>query len=633
MSGQRLLALSLALAAVMHSLSSGRWIGSSAVLLALVARVILPHRLVVSTFVEVLLTLVCAASGGTLAWLEAPDALPRAALGQGFSAVAIAALAGGALRLFLREPKGGPFATFVFGVAAMVAAGETRTGPVYPAFVVAYVLCGLAALRATDDGRPRLSELPARGWGTSAFALSIAVALSVLLSLVLPPLGQRAKDKLLSSLGEPTTGLGERLVLGSMDGMQQSEEIVARVYGPPVDYLRGVVYDHYQAGQWAASTTDGTRSVKTLSSASSGPARVRVMLLSAARTDRYLLPLGAKSIAIPDGPVLVDRFGSVRPERGSPKWIELDAPEEREGETPPPGDFAAVDPGQDDLRRPVKLSREITPLVRSWTEGKTTPEDRVSAIASHLREDYKYSIQYERGAGDPLLDFFFEHREGHCEYFASAMAMAARTAGIPSRVVAGYRVTEHNDLGGYSIVRQRDAHAWVEVYLTGRGWTKVDATPPDRSGQARRSRTPWGAALLDLLAARWTDLFAKAEAPSLLEIASALFVFVLAGLAIRWWTNRNKQKAQALDSFFASDAPPPALVRLERALVLLDRARGPAETLDAFAARLTEHQGSEAAQQAGDLLRKYAALKYGGEGDAETLWAEMDALTARLGSR
>ena len=61
------------------------------------------------------------------------------------------------------------------------------------------------------------------------------------LAVVLPPAATWSRDRLLLSLGDATTGLGDRMVLGSLEGMLQSNEIVARVYGPPTDYLRGVV--------------------------------------------------------------------------------------------------------------------------------------------------------------------------------------------------------------------------------------------------------------------------------------------------------------------------------------------------------------------------------------------------------
>lgn len=677
MSASRLAALSLLSVALLHGLTSGRWLGSGIAALSLAVTMFVPARASLGAFSQIVFTLIAAGAGGTLAWLEAPDPLPIAVLGRGFSSMAVGALFAAAFRAWVRAPEGGHFATFVVGLAALVASGETRTAGIYPAFIVVYILCGFAALRAGDEGRPRLATLQPRGWAAAAASMGIAVAVTVGLAIVLPPLGLRLRDRLLSSLGEPTTGLGERMVLGSLEGMLESDEIVARVYGPPVDYLRGVVYDHYQAGQWAASTTEGTRTLRTPQPASAGPGRVRVMLLGAARTDRYLLPLGAKGVFIPDGEVLVDRFGTVRPARGSPRSVDLDLPAGDADGPPPPGDFDPVPPSQGDLRRPVKLDSELRPLVRGWIAGATTPEAKVDAIAAHLRSELRYSLHYRRGPGDPLLDFLEENREGHCEYFASAMAVLARSVGIPARVVAGYRVSERNELGGYSIVRQRNAHAWVEVHIAGKGWKTVDATPDDLTNRPRA--TPFFSALMDLIGATWANARERAEAPSLLQIIVLLLVVIAAALALRWWGQRRRRSAAGAEPFFAPAAPPPALVRLEKALAARGHVRAPSETVERFAERLAaseqgsgggagEHgsgasaeqpaSGAGAAEQGsatsagehesgagagsmpeaalggvGALLSRYAALRYGGVGDPAALFAEMDACAARLAQR
>jgi transglutaminase-like putative cysteine protease len=66
---------------------------------------------------------------------------------------------------------------------------------------------------------------------------------------------------------------------------------------------------------------------------------------------------------------------------------------------------------------------------------------------------------------DPIEHFLLVHRRGHCEYFASALVMMLRSQGIPARVVVGYHGGDYNSIGKYYLVRQRDAHAWVEVFL------------------------------------------------------------------------------------------------------------------------------------------------------------------------
>ena len=113
-------------------------------------------------------------------------------------------------------------------------------------------------------------------------------------------------------------------------------------------------------------------------------------------------------------------------------------------------------------------------------EAGTANQVRARALARHLREHYRYSLRNPPASGDtdPIVRFLFEHKRGHCELYAGALAAMARTIGIPARVVTGYRVSEYNDLGGYYVVRKGHAHAWTEIYDPSRGWMPVDATPP-----------------------------------------------------------------------------------------------------------------------------------------------------------
>jgi hypothetical protein len=99
-------------------------------------------------------------------------------------------------------------------------------------------------------------------------------------------------------------------------------------------------------------------------------------------------------------------------------------------------------------------------------------------VEAFLRRNYQYTLSLTWDPGDqPLSAFLFEARSGHCEYFASAMAVLLRAAGVPTRLVNGFLMGEYNPVGDVYIVRQSDAHSWVEVYLPGAGWTEFDPTP------------------------------------------------------------------------------------------------------------------------------------------------------------
>lgn len=87
---------------------------------------------------------------------------------------------------------------------------------------------------------------------------------------------------------------------------------------------------------------------------------------------------------------------------------------------------------------------------------------------------FQYSRQGLPTGPDALYRFFFETKQGHCEFYASAAALLLRLAGVPSRLVGGYLGGEYNEIGGYYLVTEDRAHVWVEVYLEGKGWQRFD---------------------------------------------------------------------------------------------------------------------------------------------------------------
>jgi len=97
--------------------------------------------------------------------------------------------------------------------------------------------------------------------------------------------------------------------------------------------------------------------------------------------------------------------------------------------------------------------------------------------------EYQYSLKNLPVSDDPREDFLFRNKYGNCEYFASAMAVMLRIAGIPSRLVGGYKGGYYNNAGEYYVVPQKNAHVWVEAYLEkgayrdNSGWLRMDPTP------------------------------------------------------------------------------------------------------------------------------------------------------------
>jgi transglutaminase-like putative cysteine protease len=130
--------------------------------------------------------------------------------------------------------------------------------------------------------------------------------------------------------------------------------------------------------------------------------------------------------------------------------------------------------------------------------------DKATAIENYLRTHLGYTLELPHTTPkDPIANFLFERKQGHCEYFASSMAVMLRTLGIPSRVVNGFRSDEFNDLTGNYVIRAKDAHSWVEAYFPGYGWHTFDPTPGGGAGTPQG----WGrvALYVDAMASFWRE--------------------------------------------------------------------------------------------------------------------------------
>jgi transglutaminase-like putative cysteine protease len=156
------------------------------------------------------------------------------------------------------------------------------------------------------------------------------------------------------------------------------------------------------------------------------------------------------------------------------------------------------------LPEPDALDARVPQLARQITAQATNNYEKAALIEQYLMTRYQYTLQLPRTEPkDPLANFLFERRQGHCEYFASSMAVMLRTLGIPSRVVNGFRTTEFNDVTSSYVVRASSAHSWVEANFPGYGWVGFDPTP----AAAATEHGPWSRMMLylDAAASFWRE--------------------------------------------------------------------------------------------------------------------------------
>ena len=138
-----------------------------------------------------------------------------------------------------------------------------------------------------------------------------------------------------------------------------------------------------------------------------------------------------------------------------------------------------------------KISKRLLELTKRLTLNKHQPMQKAVVLRDYLRNNFKYK-QYSKRVPKQreAVDYFiFDLREGHCEYFASSLAVMARLSGLPARVVTGFSPGNYNVLSGYFEVHEYHAHAWTQIYIPNMGWLTFDASPP---GTITSRTTPFG---------------------------------------------------------------------------------------------------------------------------------------------
>jgi hypothetical protein len=147
------------------------------------------------------------------------------------------------------------------------------------------------------------------------------------------------------------------------------------------------------------------------------------------------------------------------------------------------------------LTLPDELPQRVRDLALELTAGKPTPFDRAEALEDYLRQiPYSLTIPGPPSNQDAVDYFLFNQKTGFCDYYASAMVVMARVAGLPARLVIGYSSGFYDMEQKAFIVRASNAHAWPEIYFPDLGWVQFEPTPvqplPDRTGQESAGGQP-----------------------------------------------------------------------------------------------------------------------------------------------
>lgn len=391
--------------------------------------------------------------------------------------------------------------------AVLLAAGLSIS-PLYLASFILYILVVVAAIIVWENvssarrtlerkGRdePRGTDRPSwpRLAGVSIIIVTLTISMAVPLFFVLPRVGGAGFGG--SGRGVSTySGFSDSVRLGGIGKIQQSDRVVMRVETSPSQlsgsdgYYRGVALDRFDNVSWSKSRPQNR---ETLLAGTDGSIRIEdpKPFAQLVRQHIYLEPI--------DTPILFGQTRVVEVASGFPalyrdSYDSLAYP--RTGErtsytvisdiSRPTAERLQADrvPYGHDVERylelPESYDKRIFALAQSITANSADRYDKAVAIRDYLRSNFGYTLEMKAGGDEPLADFLFNVREGHCEYFATAMAIMLRTQGVATRVVNGFHGGDYNSASGVTVVRELNAHSWVEVYFPQEDqWVTFDPTP------------------------------------------------------------------------------------------------------------------------------------------------------------
>jgi transglutaminase-like putative cysteine protease len=538
-----------------------------------------------------------------------------------------------ALKLVETETRRDARAAIAFASFVLMSALLFNSDLVFTLMLCAALSLLLATLYELEPrpgvaARPNWRKQVGAGLRAGAFALFAAVPLCLCVFVFLPRLGSPL-------WGAPTddksvrSGLGDEMDPTSLQELLVDDSAAFRVsFDGPVPeraqrYWRGPVLARFDGKVWTRSRfqADARRgdTVESIGEA----VDYEVTLEPSDR--RWLLaldvPLAAPENAVRSADMSlvsdkpVDQLLRYRA-RSALNYrldVQLSARERERNLTLPPG----FDP-------------RTRALASQWRRDLADDEAIARAPLELFRKDFFYTLAPPDLGRDSVDDFLFETHRGFCQHFASAYTFLMRASGIPARVVTGYQGGYFNTLGNYLVVRQSDAHAWSEIWLSGRGWVRVDPTgavSPQRvqlgaqaaaGASAQWFHSDWLVGLrnqFDLVNRGWNSLvvqfnelrqqslltpfgIAKAEYYDLIGVLIGTSTVLLA--LYSWWVlRRPREPGDALDAAYA---------RLCRKLARSGAARAAHEGPRTYAHRVGAIADSPAPVQ--QLLDRYVSLRY-----------------------
>ncbi len=507
-------------------------------------------------------------------------------------------------------------------------------------------------------------------------ASSACAVIALALFVLLPRLHSSVLQAPDLGVGFANAGFSDRVSLGDIGRIRKDSAIALRVEtlegeAPQAEdaYWRGLAFDHFDGKVWAVTPASKTRVP--------GSAEFGIALTSSRPRANLVQRILQEPV---QGGVLFE-MGIAHEIQGSIHQLERDvngslyaanqnderlrytvasrqirwSDEQLRADTtaPPKENRGATGASHHAIGRYLQLpelSSRVAALALEISAGAATDADRMRALERYLIQNGRYSDTPPTldpdSAESPLESFLFESMEAHCEYYASALVVLARSLGMPARLVNGFAGGRENRLGAFVEVSRSNAHSWVEVHYERAGWVRYDATPPDlrlsvdeviafdeRVRQFASALEHWwfqrvvgfdrtdqaGALKRGWLAFRRLT-YSEQRAQSALESKRDAFAFdararksvfaaaAAAALSVLLWRMRAAHSRGALPSYYAD-----AL----RALSRRGLVRDPALAARDFARESTEALPAHAASAFSRLTEAYLCDRFGGHPPAD----------------
>ncbi|HEX3131379.1 MAG TPA: transglutaminaseTgpA domain-containing protein [Thermoanaerobaculia bacterium] len=344
---------------------------------------------------------------------------------------------------------------------------------------------------------PELARIPLR-WFLALCTL-LTIVLAVPLFAFLPRVPSPYIVGRGGGLGQTieAAGFSDEVTLDSIGQIRSSRDVALRLLeegalNPNREMrFKAATYDIYQGGTWrkspVATVLHRDPGVRFWLDRRRQPARWAKIFLHPLHSRSVPLPVETIVVEPKTPTLIVDEGGAISFGFNPVEMVEyrvgllnepvLTADTPSRLPSDPTLDLAGVTP------RVANLARQMM--------GQGAPSERVHRLELRLIQDYEYTLDFRgRSSANPIEDFLFRYKSGQCEYFASSMVLMLRSQGIPARLVTGFLGGEYNPFEGYYIVRDSNAHAWVEAWLPGEGWRIFDPTPPAGRPTAEQEGLP-----------------------------------------------------------------------------------------------------------------------------------------------